>query len=85
MSLAVRLGCGLVIAAFVSGCGDQATATYNAANAYNAQHANEKPSQKSIDDRIAKIQQDPNMPEQAKAMAIGQLQAHAGKAEGPKH
>jgi hypothetical protein len=40
--------------------------------------AGHEPAQPSVDDQIKKIQDDPHMPPQAKAMAIGQLKAHGG-------
>jgi len=85
MRLAARILCGLGIAPIVAGCADQQTSALNAANAFNAAHAGAKPSQKDMDARIAKIQNNPNLPPEAKSMEIGQMMAHSGVGGGGKH
>lgn len=41
------------------------------------------PTKADIDKRVADIQNNPNMPAQAKAMAIGQIQAHSAGQTAP--
>jgi len=69
--LTLRFGIAFGLACMIVGCNSDGI------SGYSPPHDDGLTSQQRTDNSIKKIQDNPNMPESAKQMAIGQIRAHA--------